>query len=223
VAHSELRRPRAVAFGRGGMTRFVPRTSVLDYSDVARAVKRMAHEILERNSGLEDVVLIGLERGGVPIAEALGSALREIEGVDVQIGSVDASFHRDDISTTSILPEVTRIPFTVTDKNVVLCDDVLFTGRTVRAALDAVTDFGRPKTIQLAVMVDRGHRELPIRPDYIGKNLPTSRDENVRVSTDGVELGVLEPLDEGTPLEAEAAEAEAEEEGPGTPRRLGGW
>jgi pyrimidine operon attenuation protein/uracil phosphoribosyltransferase len=198
VAHSELRRPRAVAFGRGGMTRFVPRTSVLDYSDVARAVKRMAHEILERNSGLEDVVLIGLERGGVPIAEALGSALREIEGVDVQIGSVDASFHRDDISTTSILPEVTRIPFTVTEKNVVLCDDVLFTGRTVRAALDAVTDFGRPKTIQLAVMVDRGHRELPIRPDYIGKNLPTSRDENVRVSTDGVELGVLEPLDEGT-------------------------
>jgi len=180
------------------MTRFVPRTSVLDSSDVARAVKRMAHEILERNSGLEDVVLIGLERGGVPIAEALGSALREIEGVDVQIGSVDASFHRDDISTTSILPEVTRIPFTVTDKNVVLCDDVLFTGRTVRAALDAVTDFGRPKTIQLAVMVDRGHRELPIRPDYIGKNLPTSRDENVRVSTDGVELGVLESLDEGT-------------------------
>jgi pyrimidine operon attenuation protein/uracil phosphoribosyltransferase len=127
VAHSELRRPRAVAFGRGGMTRFVPRTSVLDSTDVARAVKRMAHEILERNSGLEDVVLIGLERGGVPIAEALGSALREIEGVDVQIGSVDASFHRDDISTTSILPEVTRIPFTVTDKNVVICDDVLFT------------------------------------------------------------------------------------------------
>jgi pyrimidine operon attenuation protein/uracil phosphoribosyltransferase len=198
VAHSELRRPRAVAFGRGDMTRFVPRTSVLDSTDVARAVKRMAHEILERNSGLEDVVLIGLERGGVPIAEALGSALREIEGVDVQVGSVDASFHRDDISTTSILPEVTRIPFTVTDKNVILCDDVLFTGRTVRAALDAVTDFGRPKTIQLAVMVDRGHRELPIRPDYIGKNLPTSRDENVRVSTDGVELGVLEPLDEGT-------------------------
>ncbi len=198
MADSELRRPRAVAFGRGDMTRFVPRTSVLDSTDVARAIKRMAHEILERNSGLEDVVLIGLERGGVPVAEALGSALRDIDGVDVEVGSVDASFHRDDISTTSILPEVTRIPFTVTDKNVVLCDDVLFTGRTVRAALDAVTDFGRPKTIQLAVMVDRGHRELPIRPDYIGKNLPTSRDENVRVSSDGVELGVLEPLDEGT-------------------------
>ncbi len=198
MADSELRRPRAVVFGRGDMTRFVPRTSVLDSTDVARAIKRMAHEILERNSGLEDVVLIGLERGGVPVAEALGSALRDIDGVDVEVGSVDASFHRDDISTTSILPEVTRIPFTVTDKNVVLCDDVLFTGRTVRAALDAVTDFGRPKTIQLAVMVDRGHRELPIRPDYIGKNLPTSRDENVRVSSDGVELGVLEPLDEGT-------------------------
>ncbi len=158
----------------------------------------MAHEIIERNSGLEDVVLIGLERGGVPIANALGEALASIENVDVEVGSVDASFHRDDISTTHILPEVTRIPFSVTDKHVVLCDDVLFTGRTVRAALDAVTDFGRPKTIQLAVVVDRGHRELPIRPDYIGKNLPTSREESVRVSLEGVDLGCREPLEEGT-------------------------
>lgn len=195
---AELRRPRASRFGRGEMSRFVPHTTVLTAEDVARALKRMAHEIIERNSGLDDVVLIGLERGGVPIAESLGEALRSIENVDVAVGTVDASFHRDDISTTHVLPEVTRIPFSVTDKHVVLCDDVLFTGRTVRAALDAVTDFGRPKTIQLAVVVDRGHRELPIRPDYIGKNLPTSRDESVRVSLSGVELGSRELLEQGT-------------------------
>ena len=194
----ELRRPRASAFGRGPLRRFVPRTTVLSAEDVARVLKRMAHEIIERNSGLDDVVLIGLERGGVPIAHALGDALSAIETRTVEVGSVDVSFHRDDISTTSILPEVTRIPFSVSDKHVVLCDDVLFTGRTVRAALDAVTDFGRPKSIQLAVVVDRGHRELPIRPDYIGKNLPTSRDESVRVSLDGVQLGVLESIDQGT-------------------------
>ena len=180
------------------MRRFVPRTEILDSAGVARAIKRMAHEILERNSGLDDVVIIGLERGGVPIANALGEALHAIEGIELPIGSVDASFHRDDISTTSILPEVTRIPFSVSDKNVVLCDDVLFTGRTVRAALDAVTDFGRPRSIQLAVMVDRGHRELPIRPDYIGKNLPTALDEMVRVSLDSVELGTRVTIDEGT-------------------------
>lgn len=198
MVDAELRRPRASRFGRGEISRFVPRTTVLTSEDVARALKRMAHEIIERNSGLEDVVLIGLERGGVPIANALGEALASIENVDVEVGSVDASFHRDDISTTHVLPEVTRIPFSVTDKHVVLCDDVLFTGRTVRAALDAVTDFGRPKTIQLAVVIDRGHRELPIRPDYIGKNLPTSREESVRVSLAGVDLGSREPLEEGT-------------------------
>lgn len=114
------------------------------------------------------------------------------------LGSVDASFHRDDIATSSVLPEVTQIPFSVSDKHVVLCDDVLYTGRTVRAALDAVTDFGRPSTIQLAVLVDRGHRELPIRPDYIGKNLPTSKDESVRVTLEGVELGEKVLVAEGT-------------------------
>lgn len=198
MTDADLRRPRAVAFGRDTMRRFVPRTEILDSAGVARAIKRMAHEILERNNGLEDVVIIGLERGGVPIANALGQALTSIEGIDVPVGSVDASFHRDDISTTSILPEVTRIPFSVSDKNVVLCDDVLFTGRTVRAALDAVTDFGRPRSIQLAVMVDRGHRELPIRPDFIGKNLPTAHDEMVRVSLDSVELGTQVTLEDGT-------------------------
>jgi len=190
------------------MRRFVPRTEILDTAGVARAIKRMAHEILERNSGLENVVIVGLERGGVPIAEALGQALHTIEGIEVPVGSVDASFHRDDISTTSILPEVTKIPFSVADAHVVLCDDVLFTGRTVRAALDAVTDFGRPRSIQLAVMVDRGHRELPIRPDYVGKNLPTSLDEMVRVSLEAVELGSQITIDEGTRAGDGATEAD---------------
>jgi pyrimidine operon attenuation protein/uracil phosphoribosyltransferase len=158
----------------------------------------MAHEIIERNHGLDSVVLIGMERGGVPVAEALRSALLDIEGVDVPIGSVDVSFYRDDIGTARIIPEVTRIDFPVEQTHVVLCDDVLFTGRTCRAALDAVTDFGRPSTIQLAVMVDRGHRELPIRPDFVGKNLPTSRDESVRVSVDGVELGEMHPTADDT-------------------------
>ena len=158
----------------------------------------MAHEIIETNSGLEDVIIIGLERGGVPIAQAIATALEDIEDQSVEFGTIDISFYRDDISTTSILPEVTNMPYSVSDKHVVLCDDVLFTGRTVRSALDAVTDFGRPKSIQLAVMVDRGHRELPIRPDYVGKNLPTSRSESVRVSLDGVELGTTELVEEGT-------------------------
>ncbi len=198
MADAELRRPRAVAFGRSGLHRFVPRTLVLDADDLSRAMKRMAHEIIERNQGLDNVVVIGLERGGVLVADAIAAALAQIEGVEVPLGSVDASFHRDDVSTSSILPEVTKIPFSVSDKHVVLCDDVLFTGRTVRAALDAVTDFGRPRTIQLAVVVDRGHRELPIRPDYVGKNLPTSRDESVRVTPEGVEIGERQLIEEGT-------------------------
>ncbi len=158
----------------------------------------MAHEIIEANSGLDDVIIIGMERGGVPIATAIASALESIENHAIEFGTLDVSFYRDDISTTSILPEVTKMPYSVTNKHVVLCDDVLFTGRTVRAALDAVTDFGRPKSIQLAVMVDRGHRELPIRPDFVGKNLPTSRSESVRVSIDGVELGTTERIESGT-------------------------
>ena len=198
MAEADLRRPSAVAFGRGKLHRFVPRTQVLDASEISRAIKRMAHEIIERNHGLDDVVVVGLERGGVPIADAIASSLAEIEDVEVPLGSVDASFHRDDVTTSTVLPEVTKIPFSMTDKHVVLCDDVLYTGRTVRAALDAVTDFGRPRTIQLAVLVDRGHRELPIRPDYIGKNLPTAKDESVRVTLDGVELGDRVPIDEGT-------------------------
>lgn len=171
---------------------FVARKQVMDANDVQRAVWRMAHEIVERNHGLDDVVLVGLQTGGVPLARRLAEALHEIEAYDVPVGTLDVAFYRDDIGLRPVLPEaVTDIPFDVTGLIVVLVDDVLFTGRTIRAALDALTDFGRPRAVQLAVMVDRGHRELPIRPDFVGKNLPTRRDEMVNVGPDGVELGEM--------------------------------
>ena len=169
---------------------FVARNEVLDASAVDRAVRRMAHEVVERNSGLDDVVIIGLQTGGVPFAEALAAALLEIEGIDVPLGRLDVAFYRDDINLRPVLPEAaTEVSFDIGRKVVVLVDDVLFTGRTIRAALDAIMDQGRPRAIQLAVMVDRGHRELPIRPDYVGKNLPTRRDEVVNATLEGVELG----------------------------------
>ena len=155
--------------------------------DIQRAVWRMAHEIIERNHGLDNVVLIGLQTGGVPLAGLLADDLRQIDDVELPIGSLDVAFYRDDIGLRPVLQEAaTEIPVDLTERIVVLVDDVLFTGRTIRAALDALTDFGRPRAVQLAVMVDRGHRELPIRPDYVGKNLPTSRDEEVTVTSDSV-------------------------------------
>jgi pyrimidine operon attenuation protein/uracil phosphoribosyltransferase len=162
----------------------------MDAEAVRRAVTRIAHEIIERNAGLEDVVLVGLQTGGVPLAAALGEALRGIEGSDLPVGTLDVAFYRDDIGLRPVMPEaVTDIPADLSGTHVVLVDDVLFTGRTIRAALDALTDFGRPRTVQLAVMIDRGHRELPIRADYVGKNLPTRRDEAVDVHEEGVDLG----------------------------------
>jgi pyrimidine operon attenuation protein/uracil phosphoribosyltransferase len=162
-------------------------------ADVQRAIWRIAHEIIERNQGLERVVLIGLQTGGVPLSQALAEALVQIEQLDpdeVPVGTLDVAFYRDDIGLRPVLPEaVTHIPVDLDGQTVVLVDDVLFTGRTIRAALDALTDYGRPRAVQLAVMVDRGHRELPIRPDYVGKNLPTRRDEAVDVHADGVDLG----------------------------------
>ncbi len=153
----------------------------------------MAHEIIERNEGLDDVVVVGLQTGGVPFAESLAVALDEIEHVDVPVGKLDVAFYRDDISLRPVLPEAsTDVPFDISRKTVVLVDDVLFTGRTIRAALDALVAQGRPRAVQLAVMIDRGHRELPIRPDYIGKNLPTRRDEVVNATVDSVDLGVME-------------------------------
>jgi pyrimidine operon attenuation protein/uracil phosphoribosyltransferase len=162
----------------------------MDADDVRRALWRMAHEIVEHNQGLADVVLVGLQTGGVPLAERLRANLVEIEGSTVGLGTLDVAFYRDDIGLRPVLPEhPTDISFDLTEKVVVLVDDVLFTGRTIRAALDAVSDFGRPRSVQLAVMVDRGHRELPIRPDFVGKNLPTSRSEIVDVRADGVSIG----------------------------------
>ena len=172
---------------------FVPTAEILSADDLRRALVRMAHEIVERNHGTRDVVLVGLQTGGIPIAERLAELLIEIEGSAPPVGSLDVAFYRDDIGLRPVLPEAaSEIPCDLTGKIVILVDDVLFTGRTVRAALNALSDFGRAAAIQLAVVVDRGHRELPVRPDFVGKNLPTKRDEMVDVTEDGVAIGRLE-------------------------------
>jgi pyrimidine operon attenuation protein/uracil phosphoribosyltransferase len=164
---------------------------VMDAEDIRRCFMRIAHEIVEKNRGGAQVALVGIRTRGVPMAERIGKHLKNIEGVDVPIGALDVALYRDDISLRNPVVKRTEIPFDVTGKHVVLTDEVLFTGRTIRAAMDAVFDFGRPASIQLAVLVDRGHRELPIRPDFIGKNIPTADDEEVKVSlleTDGKDM-----------------------------------
>jgi pyrimidine operon attenuation protein / uracil phosphoribosyltransferase len=171
-------------------------TQVLTADDVRRAVTRIAHEIVERNRGLDGVVLVGLQRGGVWLAERLAAVIATIEpAADVPCGALDVSMYRDDIGLRPVVPgAVTRVPRELTGTTVVLVDDVLYTGRTVRAALDALADHGRPRAVQLAVLVDRGHRELPIRPDFVGKNLPTSHQETVDVTADGVWLSTAEEV-----------------------------
>lgn len=165
----------------------------MDADEVERAVRRMAHEVIERNHGVGALVVVGLQTGGVGVGRRLAAALGRIESADVPVGSLDATLHRDDIGLRPVLPQnATEIPADLEGRTVVLVDDVLFTGRTVRAALDAIHTWGRPRAVQLAVMVDRGHRELPIRPDFVGKNLPTSRKEMVDVRPDGVYLGELD-------------------------------
>ena len=169
---------------------FVARAQVMTAEDVSRATTRIAHEVAERNHGLDGLVLVGLQTGGVPMARRVADALETAYGQSVPVGSLDVAFYRDDIGLRPVLPEaVTNIPWDLTGLTVVLVDDVFFTGRTVRAALNALADHGRARAVQLAVMVDRGHRELPIRPDFVGKNLPTRRDEMVDVSESGVMLG----------------------------------
>lgn len=156
--------------------------AVLGAEDMGRALKRMAHEILERNKGPAELVLLGIRTRGVPLAERLATAIAGIEPADVPAGSLDITLYRDDYAHTGPRPlGATRVPEGIDGKVVVLVDDVLYTGRTIRAAMDAVMDFGRPRAIQLAVLVDRGHRELPIRADFVGKNLPTAPTEEVRV------------------------------------------
>ncbi|MDA8354440.1 MAG: bifunctional pyr operon transcriptional regulator/uracil phosphoribosyltransferase PyrR [Firmicutes bacterium] len=160
-----------------------PNKTILDEAAVRRALTRIAHEILERNKGVDNCVLVGIRTRGIYLARRLADRINRIEGVQVPVGELDITLYRDDLTEKTEQPEVrdSDLPVEIHGKTVVLVDDVLFTGRTVRAAMDALIDRGRPHMIQLAVLVDRGHRELPIRPDYVGKNIPTSKDEIVRV------------------------------------------
>ncbi|GAX90969.1 bifunctional pyr operon transcriptional regulator/uracil phosphoribosyltransferase PyrR [Effusibacillus lacus] len=172
------------------------KTQLLDEQAVRRALTRIAHEIVEKNKGIEDIVLIGIKTRGIHLAERLGERINAIEGTRVPVGSIDITLYRDDLKEKAEQPQIHghEIPVSIKDKKVILVDDVLYTGRTVRAALDALIDLGRPKQIQLAVLIDRGHRELPIRPDYVGKNVPTSQTEVVAVQVkeiDGEDKVVL--------------------------------
>ncbi|MBU1726843.1 MAG: bifunctional pyr operon transcriptional regulator/uracil phosphoribosyltransferase PyrR [Candidatus Omnitrophica bacterium] len=172
------------------------KAKILDQEAIGRALMRIAHEILEKNKGTEEVCLIGIRNRGVYLASRLAECIKKIEGKDVLVGNLDITLYRDDLTLIASQPVVhkTEIYFDIEGKNVVLVDDVLYTGRTIRAALDALIDFGRPNTIQLAVLVDRGHRELPIRADYAGKNIPTAKNETVEVrlqEVDGKEEAVI--------------------------------
>lgn len=179
----------------GGVTEMADATQVMDSNEVRRAITRIAHEIIERNRGAEDLAIIGIQRRGVPIATRLAGQIDDIEGSTVPVGSLNIALYRDDYATRPAQTiGKTEIPFNVTGKRVVLVDEVLYTGRTIRSALDAIMDMGRPAAIQLAVLIDRGHRELPICADYVGRNLPTSNKETVVVhltETDGGEDAVL--------------------------------
>ena len=168
--------------------------AVMSGTDVSRAISRIAHEIVERNQGAHNVVLVGLQRGGTWIADLLAERIAQIEpNLVVPNGSLDVSMHRDDIGLRPIVPgAISEISFDINGAVVVLVDDVLYTGRTVRAALEGLNNFGRPRAVQLAVIVDRGHRELPIRPDFVGKNIPTQVSDEVEVSADGVVVTAVE-------------------------------
>ncbi len=156
---------------------------VMSAAEVRRALARLAHEVVERNHGCKDLMFVGIYTRGVPLARRIAASIREIEGVEIPVGELDIGPYRDDLSNLESPPILrpNNIPGDITGKSVVLVDDVLYTGRSIRAAMDALIDFGRPQYVQLAVLVDRGHRELPIRPDYVGKNLPTSRKEEIAV------------------------------------------
>ena len=172
---------------------------VMDADRMSRALTRIAHEILERNRGLDEIALVGIRTRGVPLARRLARALKEINGDDVPTGALDITLYRDDLMRHAVGPQPvvrrTEIPFSIDDRKILLVDDVLYTGRTIRSALDALIDFGRPRGIQLVVLIDRGHRELPIKADYVGKNLPTSLRQSVQVrllEIDGADEVVLQ-------------------------------
>jgi pyrimidine operon attenuation protein / uracil phosphoribosyltransferase len=176
---------------------------LMDADRMARTLTRIAHEIVERNRGLSDLAFVGIRTRGVPLATRLAANLRKITGETVPVGALDITLYRDDLMRHTVGPHPlvrrTEIPFSIDDRRILLVDDVLFTGRTVRSGLDALIDFGRPKSIQLVVLVDRGHRELPIKADYVGKNVPTSSAESIRVrlqETDGQDLVLIEKDDE---------------------------
>ena len=174
---------------------------IMTADEIRRATIRLSHEIVEKQAGTDGLLLIGIQRRGVPLARRIAAAIEENEGVEVPVGALDITFYRDDLSMVAQQPVVkgTELPSGIDGKTIILVDDVLYTGRTIRAAMDALVDFGRPQAIRLAVLVDRGHRELPIRADHVGKNVPTSREELVRVhleeidAEDGVEIERLVP------------------------------
>lgn len=166
------------------------KASILDDKAIDRSLTRLAHEIIEKNKGVKDLIIMGILTRGVPISKRIAQKISEIESVEVPVSSIDITMYRDDLSQVGkdpIVNEQSIDTIDINDKKVILVDDVIYTGRTVRAAMDALIDLGRPKSIQLAVLVDRGHRELPIRPDYIGKNVPTSRNEVIKVRVDEVD------------------------------------
>jgi pyrimidine operon attenuation protein/uracil phosphoribosyltransferase len=180
---------------------------IMTADEIRRATVRLSHEIVEKQAGTDGLILIGIQRRGVPLARRIADAIRDNEGVDIPVGALDITFYRDDLSLIAQQPVVkgTELPMGIDARTVVLVDDVLYTGRTIRAAMDALVDFGRPQAIRLAVLVDRGHRELPIRADHVGKNVPTSREEIVRVhleETDGEDGVEIERLVD-SPLTAE--------------------
>jgi len=169
---------------------------IMDDTAINRAITRISHEIIEKNKGIEDIVLVGIKTRGIPLAQRIAKKIKEIEGKEVLVLSLDISLYRDDLSQVSESPVVdsSEFDYDITDKVIILIDDVLYTGRTVRAALDALVDKGRPKRVELSVLIDRGHRELPIRPDFVGKNVPTSKEEVIGVrldETDGVNQVII--------------------------------
>lgn len=182
------------------MSNFVKKNVIMDDKAMRRVIVRISHEIIERNKGVENIVLVGIRTRGVPIAERLAATIKDIENVEVPVGMLDITLYRDDLSTLAYNPIIhgTEIDVDLNGKTIILVDDVLYTGRTIRAALDAVIDMGRPRAIQLAVLIDRGHRELPIRADFAGKNVPTSHKEAITVflaeedGKDEVVIGDLE-------------------------------